>query len=444
MQSSDGMHYAPKGKPAPVVKPGEFVFAAVGLDHGHIGGMCNGLMEAGATLKWIYDPDPAKVEQYCKMYPQARAARSEAEVLEDPEVRLVAGACVTSQRCALGLRVIAAGKDYFTDKAPLTTLEQLAAARKATAETGRKYMCYYSERLHVESAVYAGHLIAQGAIGKVLNVTGFGPHRLGAAGRPKWFFEKEKYGGILCDIGSHQIEQFLFFAGEEDARVQFSRVANYAHPEYPELEDYGDCSIVGANGATNYFRVDWFTPDGLRTWGDGTHLYSGHPGLYRDPQVYRPGAAGTGGRSRAPGEPGRGAALPCARPGGLPLLRGADPGLPPPHGKRHDPGPLFQGGGAVRPGGDAGADHRPARADPSRPPALARVRGTLARASGGFAPGRIADFACKSPFWQIRMTSGCSNLLLLQSSFITFPAAEKRYGRWKGEPTSFLACKRSD
>ena len=120
MQNSDGMHYAPKGKPAPVVKPGEFVFAAVGLDHGHIGGMCNGLMEAGATLKWIYDPDPAKVEQYCKMYPQARAARSEAEVLEDPEVRLVAGACVTSQRCALGLRVIAAGKDYFTDKAPLT------------------------------------------------------------------------------------------------------------------------------------------------------------------------------------------------------------------------------------------------------------------------------------------------------------------------------------
>lgn len=128
--------------------------------------MCNGLMEAGATLKWIYDPDPAKVEQYCKMYPQARAARSEAEVLEDPEVRLVAGACVTSQRCALGLRVMAAGKDYFTDKAPLTTLEQLAAARKATAETGRKYMCYYSERLHVESAVYAGQLIAQGALAR--------------------------------------------------------------------------------------------------------------------------------------------------------------------------------------------------------------------------------------------------------------------------------------
>ena len=50
MGNADGMNYMPKGRPNPVVKPGEFVFAAVGLDHGHIGGMCNGLIEAGGTL----------------------------------------------------------------------------------------------------------------------------------------------------------------------------------------------------------------------------------------------------------------------------------------------------------------------------------------------------------------------------------------------------------
>ena len=116
-------------------------------------------------------------------------------------------------------------------------------------------------------------------IGKVIHVEGFGPHRLGAAWRPKWFFEKEKYGGILCDIGSHQIEQYLHFAGEEDAAVQLSRIGNYAHPEYPELEDFGDCSIVGRNGSTNYFRVDWFNPDGLRTWGDGRTFILGTEGF---------------------------------------------------------------------------------------------------------------------------------------------------------------------
>ncbi|HBG76731.1 MAG TPA: oxidoreductase, partial [Clostridiales bacterium] len=68
MDQRDGMNYAPKGKPNPVVKKGEFVFAAIGLDHGHIRGMTNGLLEAGATLKWVYDPDPKKAESFRKAY----------------------------------------------------------------------------------------------------------------------------------------------------------------------------------------------------------------------------------------------------------------------------------------------------------------------------------------------------------------------------------------
>lgn len=278
MQKSDGMNYAPKGKPNPVVKAGEFVIAAVALDHGHIYGMVNGLLEAGATLKWVYDRDSAKAAAFAKTYPQVRIASSEAEVLADPEVHLIAGAAITSERGPLGLRAMDAGKDYFTDKAPFTTLEQLEAARAKVKETGRKYMVYYSERLHVESAVYAGQLIEQGAIGRVVQVTGFGPHRLNASSRPEWFFKKEQYGGILCDIGSHQVEQFLFYAGCKSAQVLHSKVANYNAPDYPELEDFGDATLLGDNGATQYFRVDWLTPNGLGTWGDGRTLILGTEG----------------------------------------------------------------------------------------------------------------------------------------------------------------------
>ena len=278
MDKRDGMNYAPKGKPNPVVKEGEFIFSAVGLDHGHIYGMSNGLMEAGATLKWVYDPDPNKIKMFQKTYPQAKAAESEEQVLSDPEVQLVAGACITSERAPLGIRVMRAGKDYFTDKAPLTSLEQLQEVRQVISETGRKYAVCYSERLQCESAVYAGQLIEQGAIGKVIQVLGMGPHRLNAPSRPDWFFKKEKYGGILCDIGSHQIEQFLFYTGASDAKVVNSKVANYNHPEYPELEDFGDATLIGNNGATGYFRVDWFTPDGLSTWGDGRTFILGTEG----------------------------------------------------------------------------------------------------------------------------------------------------------------------
>ena len=292
---SDGMNFAPKGKPSPVVKPGEFVFSAIGLDHGHIYGQCNGLVEAGATLKSVYDPDPKKVDHFCQAYPGVKRAASEDEILSDPEVLLVTGAAITSERCALGLRVMSAGKDYFTDKAPLTTLDQLDAAKAKVSETGRKYMVYYSERLHVESAVFAGQLIEQGAIGRVVQVIGLGPHRLGAPGRPDWFFKRDKYGGILCDIGSHQIEQFLFYANAKDATVVRSQVANYNNPDYPELEDFGDATLVADNGSTGYFRVDWFTPDGLQMWGDGRLFILGTEGFIEQRKYMQLGEKGSQG-----------------------------------------------------------------------------------------------------------------------------------------------------
>lgn len=276
--SADGMTYAPQGKPQPVVGPGEFPFAAAALDHGHIYGMCNGLVEAGGDLRYVYDPDPQKVAAFRERFPQAQPLRSEAELLDRDEVRLIAAAAVPCERGPLGCRVMAAGKDYFTDKTPFTAAGQLAAARAAVAATGRKYAVYYSERLHVECAVFAGQLVREGVIGRVIQVLGLGPHRLSKAGRPPWFFEKAKYGGILCDIGSHQFEQFLFYSGATDATVQYAAVGNFANPDTPELEDFGEAALLGNNGASNYIRVDWFTPDGLGTWGDGRTIILGTAG----------------------------------------------------------------------------------------------------------------------------------------------------------------------
>lgn len=278
MQKADGMMYAPQGKSEAVCQPGEFRFAAVGLDHGHIYGMVNGLTEAGGDLVWVYDPDPAKVEAFCKTYAPVQAASSEDEILEDESLRLIASAKITSERGPFGLKVMDHGKHYFSDKAPFTTFNQLEKACAKVQETGLIWAVYYSERLHVEGAVYAGQLIRDGAIGKVLQVTNLAPHRLNAHTRPDWFFVKEKYGGILCDLGSHQIEQFLYYSGAQDARVVHSQVANYSNPQHPELEDFGDAVLVANNGASQYFRVDWFTPAGMGAWGDGRVFIMGSEG----------------------------------------------------------------------------------------------------------------------------------------------------------------------
>jgi len=276
-QKSDGQSYAPKAKPNPVVKPGEFAFAAAHLDHGHINGQCNGLTEAGATLKWVFDPDPKKVADFLQKFPGTPVAPSLDAILADPAVKLVATAAIPSQRGPIGCRVMSAGKDYFTDKPPFTTLAQLDEARRVAAATGKKFMVYYSERLHNEAAMFATDLVAQGAVGRVRQVLGLGPHREGK-GRPAWFYDHDQYGGILCDIGSHQFEQFLTYAGATDATVLHAAVANYAHPDHPGFEDFGEASLLSDNGATNYVRVDWFTPAGLSTWGDGRLMILGEKG----------------------------------------------------------------------------------------------------------------------------------------------------------------------
>ena len=275
----NGMSYEPQEKPRPVVAGKEFTFGAIGLDHGHINGMCNGLKEAGANLKWVYDPDSSKIKDFVKKHPGVNVAASEEQILEDPTIKLVASAAVPSYRGPLGVKVMGYGKDYFADKPPFTSLEQLQQAKDQVKATGRKYAVYYSERLHVESAVFAGQLIERGAIGRVIQVIGMGPHRIRLGLRPPWFFDKAHSGGILCDIGSHQIEQFLHFTGAQDAKVVHSKVGNYKFKEYPGFEDFGDASLIADNGATNYFRVDWLTPDGLGTWGDGRLFILGTEGF---------------------------------------------------------------------------------------------------------------------------------------------------------------------
>lgn len=198
---------------------------------------------AGGTLAYVYDPDPGKVEAFRQRFGAVRVARSFEEIVEDQSVRLVAAAAIPSERCSVGLRAMRAGKDYFTDKSPFTTLEQLESARRVARETGKKYAVYYAERLHNRPTYYAGELIRGGAIGRVLQMIIVAPHNLAAQRRPAWFFEKKRYGGIITDIGSHQFEQFLYFSGAKGGVVNFARVENFDHPEWPGLEDFGEASF---------------------------------------------------------------------------------------------------------------------------------------------------------------------------------------------------------
>ncbi|MDQ0207211.1 Gfo/Idh/MocA family protein [Alkalicoccobacillus murimartini] len=254
-----------------------FSFSVIGMDHPHIFGMVEGLCQAGATLHHVFDRDVKKQEKLLKAYPTAIAAESIEEVLEDSS-EMIATSIIPAERAGLGLNVLKHDKHFFSAKAGFTTIEQVKQARKAVESSNKTWAIFYGERLGVESAVLAQHIVEKGLIGRVFQVTGSGPHRLKKETRDDWFFDPEQNGGILTDIGSHQIDQFLIYSGATDAKVLHSKTANYQHPEYGDWEDFGDATLLGNNGATQYVRVDWFTPDGLPTWGDGRTVLFGTDG----------------------------------------------------------------------------------------------------------------------------------------------------------------------
>lgn len=253
-------------------------FGVIGLNHGHINGQVRAVQRGGGELVSFFAKEPELVAKFQKDFPQAKLARSEDEVLNDSSLQLIVSASIPNERAPLGVRVMQHGKDFMVDKPGITSLEQLAVVRRVQAQTKRIYSILYSERLENPATIKAGELVKAGAIGKVVQTVGLGPHQVRPETRPTWFWDTKYYGGIITDIASHQFDQFLFFTGSTSAEIAAAQVRNVNHPKYPNFEDFGDVLLRG-NGGTGYIRVDWFTPNGLGTWGDGRLTVIGTEGF---------------------------------------------------------------------------------------------------------------------------------------------------------------------
>ncbi len=268
---------ANKEKSLPVLPP-KIKFSVIGLNHGHINSQVEAVIRGGGQFISFYAKEEDLAAAFAKKYPQVKRVRSEKEILEDKSIQLVVSASIPDERAPLGIRVMQHGKDFMVDKPGITSLEQLAEVRKVQKETKRIYSIMYSERFENKATVKAGELVKAGAIGKVIQTIGLGPHRMNPKTRPEWFFDRQRFGGIICDIASHQFDQYLYFTGSTQADVVAAQVGNVNHPQYPKFEDFGDVMLRGNKG-TGYIRVDWFTPDGLKTWGDGRLTVLGTDGF---------------------------------------------------------------------------------------------------------------------------------------------------------------------
>jgi predicted dehydrogenase len=253
-------------------------FGVVGIQHPHATAIVAELLAAGAHCTGYVTQAPGpEFDSFQRRFPNLPGVDDPRRLIEDSSTTLIVSADVPDQRAGIATIAMRAGKDVIVAKPGCTSLDQLRDIRKTVRETGRRWIVVFSERLHVRAAVRAEQLLRSGAIGDVVQTIGLGPHRLTPSARPAWFFDPARAGGILADLASHQIDQFLAFTGSASAEIVSSTVANYGMPDHPGFETFGEVLLRSAH-AHGYARVDWHTPDGLPTWGDGRMIILGTAG----------------------------------------------------------------------------------------------------------------------------------------------------------------------
>ena len=250
----------------------------LGIDHRHIFGMLGNMQAAGCTCNQWWTKDDTEVEAgFIKRFPNIERVSNFESILEDPDVKMVLISSIPIDRASLAIRAMEAGKDVMVDKPGCISLAQLQQIRECVERTGRIWSVNFSERFEVPAVTLADKLILDGKIGRVIQTLGIGPHRQNLSSRPSWFFDRNISGGILCDIGSHQIDQFLYFTGSTNVEISHALIENSTLQQYPNFEDFGEI-VLNGDGGHGYIRVDWFTPDALPTWGDGRLFILGTEG----------------------------------------------------------------------------------------------------------------------------------------------------------------------
>jgi predicted dehydrogenase len=236
------------------------------------------MIKEGCNCNYFWtEGSPLTLKEFNKKYPNIKRVKNKSDILKDNSIDMVLISSIPKDRADLSIEVLNSGKDVMVDKPGCITLNQLEDLKRTVKKTGKIWSVNFSERFHVAAVAKAEDLVAEGKIGKVKQTIGTGPHRQGNYERPDWFYDRQSYGGIITDIGSHQIHQFLVFTNSNEAKINHALVENTTKLDKPGFQDFGEVNLTGNQGH-GYIRLDWFTPDALPTWGDGRLLILGDKG----------------------------------------------------------------------------------------------------------------------------------------------------------------------
>jgi predicted dehydrogenase len=252
----------------------------IGIEHLHLFEMIDGLVRVGAETV-CHAADGPLADMYAGWRTDSES-RPRDDVLADDSLDLIVTAAVPAERADIAVAALQAGRHVLAAKPAMTTIEDLDRIDRAARETGVRWWVFFSERLSNRAVNEAVRRVHAGDIGELVAITGMAPHTLAADGRPDWFFDPDRSGGILVDVAAHQADQLLAFAGPGSTEVLAAAVDNLATPGHPAFCDVGRMSLrhttTDNRVVLSDHHVDWLSPAGLGTWGDVRLFITGTTG----------------------------------------------------------------------------------------------------------------------------------------------------------------------
>ena len=274
----------------------EIKMGVVGLSHFHIHMFLEEALQInGVRITGVYD-DELDVSRAASERYKAPCFKSMDELLKQAEVNVIATAAVNCKKPDIIIKTLEKDMPVIVDKPLATKMEDLDRIERfiKNKKNARLYMML-TERYNPVLYTIRKYIDAK-EIGEIVNCILLRPHKLKPETRPAWFFRNDLYGGLINDLGVHDIDIIRWMTGSEVQEILGASKSTRRFTQFKDFDDNGEVMLKMKDGSTAFIRVDWLTPDAYMYHGDCRIIVVGTKGQIEGFTVGMHGSCSTGAR----------------------------------------------------------------------------------------------------------------------------------------------------
>lgn len=201
------------------------------------------------TVVNVADLDLGRLKHVKKLFPTINTTRGYQDIIQDPDIDIVAIATPVHTHFKFASEALAAGKNVFVEK-PLTASVEEAKGLIELAEKNQKKLMVGHTFLYTAAVRKMKEIIDSGELGEIYYINS---QRLNLG-----LFQKDI--NVLWDLAPHDISIILHLLGKQPLSVN----AIGASHINPSIEDIALLSMQFADNLVAFIQTSWLDPDKVR------------------------------------------------------------------------------------------------------------------------------------------------------------------------------------